>query len=608
MSRKRSIEEEDRGESSQYSSSPRKRTRRDSASFPQTPAGCGSSGSPWRATLATPRTPYTPYPLHASDSPSNPFGRKRQERLFHSLPPVSSFSKHITLRFQFVRRGVSPRQGGVHRVVRVPMNYTFTHLRSVIAWLFNTPARYSNGKAGEEEYLFEVKSKTAMYSPLYKPGQIKSGTTMVKLSNVHDPGRWRSGYRFGVEEDELSEDEEEEMGDKESQVGTEDGIEEESDEWKWVDEEDYTLAHAWPRGLDPQTGIIYYHSPTTQIHITVNRTMLPRQRGISNTPSVFSARGRVHLSPPPLPRPMFSTSILHTLSSSPVVPVDSRWKGKSVARLKSPSPPRRSQGKDKLVSRQPLLGELDQDTDADGDTDQDLQSFNSNHPFFQSQRASPRKQVRHEEAIVLVEDSDVEEDEDDTRENHDAQIDPKKWNEPAHAFALYFLQFMDPLGLSYDDIDELFFEEPNPLRLNLSSTPGLTHCDSSSSSLPPSSPGNHLSSPSLKFSFANSSSISLPDPADLSVIVSEHYPNKKYSQTPAPPKKRKHRLRIRRLEKRLEKIKKAEFLCKYDEVVEEPVVEVDELADDGEVEPVGWTKPVLKEGEVWDPFGDEPEV
>jgi len=134
------------------------------------------------------------------------------------------------------------------------MNYTFAHLRCLIAWLFDTPAHYANGKNGlgdAEDYLFEVKTKAKLYSPLYKPGQLKGGVTTVKLSNVRDPGRWRSGYGNGLEEDELSESEDEEMVDGESQADAEEV------DCTWVDEEDYTLAHAWPTGLDPTTGIIY---------------------------------------------------------------------------------------------------------------------------------------------------------------------------------------------------------------------------------------------------------------------------------------------------------------------------------------------------------------
>jgi hypothetical protein len=62
---------------------------------------------------------------------------------------------------------------------------------------------YANGKNGlgdAENYLFEVKSKAKLYSPLYKPGhaELKGGVTTMKLSNVRDPGRWRSGYGMAL--------------------------------------------------------------------------------------------------------------------------------------------------------------------------------------------------------------------------------------------------------------------------------------------------------------------------------------------------------------------------------------------------------------------------
>jgi len=174
-----------------------------------------------------------------------------------------------------------------------------------LSWLFDTPAHYANGKNGlgdAEDYLFEVKTKAKLYSPLYKPGQLKGGVTAVKLLNVRDPGRWRSGYGNSLEEDELSESEDKEMVDGKSQADTEEV------DYTWVDEEDYTLAHAWPAGLDPTTGIIYvslffsigsflylivfcqHHSYSTQIHITVNNLIkVPILRGSSNTPEVLTA-------------------------------------------------------------------------------------------------------------------------------------------------------------------------------------------------------------------------------------------------------------------------------------------------------------------------------
>ena len=99
-----------------------------------------------------------------------------------------------------------------------------------------------------------------MYSPLYKPGQIRSGHTTVKLSNVHDPCRWRSQYGYGndSEDDEL--DDSEEDREEVNEDGDEEGAEEEQDGWKWEDEEDYTLGHVWPGGLDTHRGLIYVRS------------------------------------------------------------------------------------------------------------------------------------------------------------------------------------------------------------------------------------------------------------------------------------------------------------------------------------------------------------
>ena len=249
-----------RAEESPQSPSTSKRARR--AYFSQTPAFSSSSPIYGKNTFATPRTPYTPYPLRPSDSPSNPFGRKRTQNLIQSLPPTTSFSKHIALRFQFVRRApnISPRHGGVYRIVQVPLNYTLVHLKCLIAFLFDTPASYHrNGTihGTNDDHLFEVKSKVTMYSPLYKPGQIRSGHTTIKLSNVRDPCRWRSHYGYGndSEEDELDDSEEDKV--KVNEDSDEVGPEEEQDDWKWEDEEDYTLGHVWPSGLEIHRGLIY---------------------------------------------------------------------------------------------------------------------------------------------------------------------------------------------------------------------------------------------------------------------------------------------------------------------------------------------------------------
>jgi hypothetical protein len=191
--------------------------------------------------------PYTPYPLHPSDSPSNPF--KRKTTVVDTLPSISSFRKHIPLRFQFNRRGVGFRKGGVHRIVQVPLNYTFTHLRALIAWLFGVPAKCTNGKAGREDYLFEVKTDVAMASTRSKPGIIKSGHTSVKLCKFKDP--WRR--QLSKDADDRDELEGEQSGEDDEGFG--DNVDD--DDCIWADEEDYTLGHVWATGLQADRGIIY---------------------------------------------------------------------------------------------------------------------------------------------------------------------------------------------------------------------------------------------------------------------------------------------------------------------------------------------------------------
>jgi hypothetical protein len=63
-------------------------------------------------------------------------------------------------------------------------------------------------------------------------------------------------------------------------------------------------------------------------------------------------------------------------------------------------------------------------------------------------------------------------------------------------------------------------------------------------------------------------------------------------------------MRIERVSKRMERMKKGDWMCARDEDLEEED-SVDELAEDDDKP---FVKPVLKPGEVWDPFGDEIEI
>jgi hypothetical protein len=219
-----------------------------------------------------------------------------------------------------------------------------------------------------------------------------------------------------------------------------------------------------------------HHSHSTQTYITVNNLVkVPSLRGSSNTPEVLTARGRVHLSAPPLPRPKFTRSILDTFSSSPVpvpLPKPKAPTTKRSVRLKSPTPPARFAPRSKLKLKSPPPPVKEKgftDLDADGDTDREedgLRAFDSTHPFFNP--GSPTKNRPHASEVILVEDSDdesaedaydVDEEEDPTGEDIDKVLRVERWNTSKHAFALYLWRFIDPLGGPYDDVEVSFFKQ-----------------------------------------------------------------------------------------------------------------------------------------------------
>ncbi|KXN91795.1 hypothetical protein AN958_11945 [Leucoagaricus sp. SymC.cos] len=530
-----------------------------SASLSVTPAASHVS-------LSTPlKKSHTAYPPRPFDSPGNPFGRKRTKYLTRTLPESTAFSKHLPLRFQFVRKGFSwsPRQGGAHRIVQVPLSYTFIHLRCLIAWLFcGLP-----GQDDADEHVFEVKKDVSIYSQLYKPGQVKSGQTWVKLSSSQDPYRYRKDYfnadeeDVDLEEDQLSSDVEDDAQREEERTEDEEG--EESEDWEWKDEEEFTIGHAWPKGPELERAIVYHHSPTTQIHITINQTTIPRRRGRSNTPYVFSARGRVWLSPPPLPRPVFAVSL-------------KKIKSPGLRRKPSPEPVE--------------VG----DEDAEGDT---------------------------EEASETEPDTGNE-DEDTNAENINLELDAEHWNGSSNGFAKFLARYMGSIlpepspsssriAANFDHEEEYLSEGDT---LAYPSTPGFTRSSSSA----PSSPGPLLptSSPPRTSSCAPVD-IASPSKFDGEEDEAEYVILNLPAITPFPTKARPIRKRMERIEKRMVKMKKGKWLCQNDDKNEEE--ERDELADDDGDENVAPLKgesanegdqTTTRESEPldWDPFGDEEEI
>ncbi|KAG6877986.1 hypothetical protein C0993_001191 [Termitomyces sp. T159_Od127] len=421
-----------------------------------------------RSSLPVAQTPFTgtPYPSRPLDSPTNPLGRRRLQNLTHTLPPPTSFRKHLPLRFQFVRPGVSPRMGGIYRVVQVPLSYTFVHLRRLIAFLYGGGI----GEELEDRHLFEVKKKMMMHAITYKPGQIKHGFTAVKLSTARDPCRYKPEGDENTVDDDSMQGEDKTVPSQVISDSEESGDEEPS--WKWELEEEFTLGHVWSKGIDLSAGIIYHHDETTAVHITINTTSLPRRHGHSNIPYVFSARGRVRIYPNtflPLPKPIFSVPIRKLFMTSFR---DPDWS--TSTKVGERATENEDEGTDNAEVEKIAGGEDFVDDNGDSGLevgDARLSGFLRDEPESNGNDGSTT--------------TDEEEEEEEEEEHDDPSIflDVKKFNAP-HAFPAY-LRFVHqhgqrrqcPLSDESDDEDEddLF---------HLRSTPALVHTNSSPASSP----------------------------------------------------------------------------------------------------------------------------
>ncbi|KIY44783.1 hypothetical protein FISHEDRAFT_77192 [Fistulina hepatica ATCC 64428] len=115
--------------------------------------------------LATKRARRLPEP--ETESESDEEGRTTNAQ----LPPPANM--HIELRFQLYNFK------GVHRIVRVPMNYTFAHLHLLNQFIF--------GWSGCHAHRFEVWSDIELYSGNYKSGHIKKmGTRPLPRDDLDD--------------------------------------------------------------------------------------------------------------------------------------------------------------------------------------------------------------------------------------------------------------------------------------------------------------------------------------------------------------------------------------------------------------------------------------
>lgn len=193
-----------------------------------------------------------------------------------------------------------------------------------------------------------------------------------------------------------------------------------------------------------------------------------------------------------------------------------------------------------------------------------------------------------------------DEEEDGEEEDPNAMLSPKKFNKPK-AFAAY-LRFVHQRRQRWefsksDDSDSE--GEALPAQ-DLGSTPGLIHCSSSPiSSSPVALPAFLKSSPTSR----SLNKIASYDVYKASVLTLTSL--SKPGMTPAPAHAPWQLLRLERARRRMERLKNQNWMHTGDDEEEE---EVDELRDNKAEEEPLYVPPVLKPGEVWDPFGDELEV
>ncbi|KAH8831180.1 hypothetical protein DL96DRAFT_1586750 [Flagelloscypha sp. PMI_526] len=227
-----------------------------------------------------------PYPLAPVDSPNNPFGRKISLSMTQGLPSATSVKKHVRLRFQFICSPRARPQAGIHRIVRVPRNYTFTHLRELVSFLFGDicePATNRNRKGR----IFQVFDNTEVWTEP-RVGEIKRGNPWINLSSDRNP------YLFHpelVDQDEDEEDLSEWLEEQKKRFEIVDG-----DDARWEEEETFTIAHVFPPEKRRRRGIRYFPvcGASSQFHITeYTGDSFPLGSSKTNEPMVYEAHGRV---------------------------------------------------------------------------------------------------------------------------------------------------------------------------------------------------------------------------------------------------------------------------------------------------------------------------
>ncbi|KAM5533566.1 hypothetical protein V8D89_012782 [Ganoderma adspersum] len=386
------------------------------------------SCSPWA--LATPH-----------DSPSNPFGLNRSLRAL-TLPRPSGFGKHVVLRLQLVstvdaphpRNGPSRRHTEApFRIVQLPLNFSFRLLHMLILFVFASDARLlakrkrrvfsppspigrknkgnmrskkgdkdkdkdkdqdqdDDEEGNEEGHLFEVLNDISVCSMAgMRPGQIRKGTG--KLYARLSSARERKLFTDPDDEDDVF------AGASVKHTTPLAEVEKNAEEgWVWEAEDDFMLSNVWSDGLDLKKGIIYHHTPSTLIHITVNQTRVPGRKGTGNTPYVFVAQGGTN-----------GAVRISNVVSGPIPPSDDEKENNAISlRKKGKRNTRTTKGRDRHRDRLDELPEEDleevsdlaEEEEANDDQRERWNSGDAFQRFLKREAARERAMRRHPNLVA----------------------------------------------------------------------------------------------------------------------------------------------------------------------------------------------------------------
>ncbi|KAL1695313.1 hypothetical protein GGG16DRAFT_109407 [Schizophyllum commune] len=218
-------------------------------------------------------------PHDPTDSPRNPFGQQNKWHRLMDLPPVLNnvALSHLPLTFTIVRADAQAGNQRVRRMIYVPRNYTITHIRALVIYVFDATV-YDGDLFSNHHHVVEICKDAGV------AGDLTTAQTFIKLSGAQDPYTpvRDGGPGHG--------------GANEPQSSRTETI-------RWEGEGDVIIDTVWPTAPDlndqwEQTnecrGIIFNfkHNTDVKVHITFDATLRNSAPQPMNVPFVAKCHGR----------------------------------------------------------------------------------------------------------------------------------------------------------------------------------------------------------------------------------------------------------------------------------------------------------------------------